>query len=72
MGRKTACSADQWRELTRELARTLARKLRKEKGGKIGFDEWRRYFAEALRKASQLAIDDCDVRNIVNRVVAEF
>ena len=72
MGRKTACDATQWHELTRTLARRLARKMRAQAGGKISIDEWRRVFGQALREAAQLAVEDCNVQRIVDQVLSKF
>ena len=72
MGRKTACTVDQWRELTRTLARGLSRKLRVKYGGKISIDEWRRVFGQALREAAELAVEDCNVPRIVEQVLSKY
>ena len=72
MGRKTACTSEQWKAITRFGASKLARELRKRKilnDGMRDFDVWRQYFAKYLRTASELAIDECDVDRIVNEAL---
>ena len=69
MGRKTACSADEWHQIPKEGARDLARELRKKLGGKIGMETWKQYYARFLREAASLAVEDCDVQRIVNEAI---
>jgi len=69
MGRKTACSIEEWRTITKDIARGLSRKLRAQGVKRISLDEWRKKYAEALRLASELAIEDCDVSRIIDEVL---
>ena len=74
MGRKTACSAEEWKQITKLGARQLARELRKKgilNDGMNDFNVWRQYFAKYLRTASRLAIEDCNVEEIVRKALAE-